>query len=185
MEDRQEVNERWYVGLTCLGLLIIAGCSSGGPGGCGPCVCVECGCYCRRLDDLHTACVARHCAWHALGSCGGATADYRDGFTQAYVDIALGKTGSPPPIPPQRYWSVCFRSPWGGRRAEEWYAGYQDGVASARNWCGGTCNRVPSSGAVYSLGPGRDHAAGSAASGMSPCGVNPCGGWGAAPPPWD
>lgn len=176
MEDRQGGNGWWYAGLACLWLVAAAGCSSCGPGGCGPSVCVECSCYCRRLDDLHTAWVARCCADHALGNHGGASADYRAGFTQAYVDIALGKTGAPPPIPPRRYWSVCFRSPWGGRRAEEWYAGYQDGVAAARAWCGGTCDRIPSSGAAYSLGPGRDHAAWS-----SPGGVSPCGGWSAVP----
>lgn len=139
--------------LACLA----AGCSTCGPEGCRPLVCVETCCYCRRIDDLHTALVARRCACVALDGCGYTSCDYRDGFTQAYIDIAHGKTGALPPVPPQRYWSVCFRSPCGDSRAADWYAGYRNGVESARAWCGQTCHRIPSSGTPYYNGPPRSH----------------------------
>jgi hypothetical protein len=132
-------------------LLLIAasGCRSAGCGTCGsacqPAVCCECHCYCRKLDDWHTAMNARSCAARFLS--GRDSRDYRLGFTQAFVDVALGRTGASPPVPPERYWSVCFRSACGHDRVAEWYAGYRAGAELALAECGATCRTIPSSGA--------------------------------------
>lgn len=146
-------------------LLALTGCHTcgrpacgpcGSPGGaaCGPIVCVECCHFIRRLDDLHTEIAAKRCACEALARCGPVNCDYRHGFTQAYVDLALGGTGTPPPVPPERYWSVCFRTQCGQDRAADWYAGYRDGVASVRGY-ESTGPVIPASGAAYVLAPGR------------------------------
>ena len=165
-----------------LGLILIsvtAGCQWGTPCGgssCGPVVCVEHHCYCRKLDDLHTGMSARLCALQAFPGREGC--DYRRGFTQAYVDVALGRTGTAPPVPPERYWDVCFRSGCGQGRAADWYAGYRDGAAHAQQRCGTTCRTVPSSGTGYHHGPVRAH--GPAHDGMWSAGgleaepVSPC-----------
>jgi hypothetical protein len=106
-------------------------------------VCLESPCYCRKLDDWHTAIAAKKCAAHLLG--GRECPDYRRGFTQAFVDVALGRTGQAPPVPPQRYWDVCFRSPCGQNRAADWYAGYREGAEIALARCGSTCRTIPTS----------------------------------------
>ena len=143
---------RSVLGLTLI--LVTAGCHSCGSRGfpsCGPTVCVEHHCYCRKLDDLHTGLAARKCALLALS--GDECCDYRRGFTQAFVDVAHGKTGTAPPVPPQRYWSVCFRSSCGQGRASDWYSGYRDGAAIAAGQCGEVCRTVPNSGTGYHYGP--------------------------------
>jgi hypothetical protein len=150
-----------------LGLVLLFAASAGGCatgdrscGACGPLVCVECCKYCRCCDELHTDLAARRCAWEALRSREAASCDYRHGFVRAYVDLAHGATGALPPVPPERYWSVCFRTCDGHARAREWYAGYADGVASARGGLGAPCETVPSSGTYYRPpGYGGGHAA--------------------------
>ncbi|MFV0446606.1 MAG: hypothetical protein ACK5Q5_23800 [Planctomycetaceae bacterium] len=121
-------------------------------------MCVEHHCYCRKLDDCHTAFAARRCAYGSLPAREGC--DYRRGYTQAFVDVALGRTGEAPPVPPQRYWSVCFRSSCGDDRANDWYAGYRDGASQAIAQCGGQCNQIPSSGTAYVRGPVRNESGG-------------------------
>jgi hypothetical protein len=158
-------------------LLATAGCCStcGDPcGSCGPWVCVESCKYCRCLDDLHTGTAARRCALEALHCRDDVSCDYAHGFVQAHVDLAQGATGTLPPVPPERYWSVCFRSCPGHVRAQEWYRGYADGVASAGGGMGAPCQHIPSSGTVYDSGPAYGH--NPSRGGAFPCGYRP-GGW--------
>lgn len=148
---------------TALGLVLLAtcgGCAHWGAGrcascapSCGPSVCVEHCCYWRKLDDCHTTLVAQRCACQALT--GRECRDYRLGFRQAFVDVALGRTGETPPVPPQRYWSVCFRSDCGHSRSADWYAGYRDGASRALENCQEVCRTIPSSGTGYHQGPTR------------------------------
>lgn len=169
------------------GLILIAlvsGCTSCGSYGrgscgaaCGPCLCPECCCYNRKLDDWHTCLTARKCA--ALSLSGHECRDYRLGYTQAFVDVALGKTGAVPPVPPQRYWSVCFRSQCGHDRAADWYAGYRDGAAVAESQCGTTCRTIASPGGGWNgqhSHPGSIFDEGWPA--CSPDGGGPCGRYG-------
>ena len=145
---------------TALGLLLLitsTGCAPWGAAGlggapaCGPRICVERCRYHRPLDDCHTTLSARRCASQALS--GWENRDYQRGFTQAFVDVALGRTGEAPPVPPQRYWSVCFRSDCGQGRAADWYAGYREGASLALANCQEVCRTIPTSGAGYHFGP--------------------------------
>jgi len=168
-------------GLASLILAVVsAGCCSGPC--CGPLVCVESPCYLRRIDQWHTDCTARRCAWQAIPNDLSVTGDYRNGFTQAFRDVARGADGTLPPIPPERYWDVCFRSGAGHARAQDWFAGYRDGAEAARAWCGETCRTIASSGTGYHFGPVRSSdiapcggQCGGGHYGDSPCGSGVCG----------
>ncbi|MEN1680499.1 MAG: hypothetical protein AAGJ46_12975 [Planctomycetota bacterium] len=59
--------------------------------------------------------------------------DYRDGFVTGFADyIFAGGDGSPPPVPPRRYWCVTERTPEGAARVQSWFAGYRHGAEIAR-----------------------------------------------------
>lgn len=73
----------------------------------------------RRLHQL------RRCSHERL------TLDYREGFIQAYEDIAKGGNGVVPAVPPKRYWKSRYRSPQGRMDAYQWFAGYESGANMA------------------------------------------------------
>jgi hypothetical protein len=159
-------------------VLALSGCcglGDGACGSCGPLVCWESCKYCRCVDDIHTDIAARKCACQALSNCPQSSCDFDRGFTQAYVDLAHGATGALPPVPPERYWSVCFRTCGGHSRARDWYAGYSAGVASANGGLGAPCNNVASSGTYYDPGPGLAPKNADGWAGSPPC--NTCGRW--------
>jgi hypothetical protein len=88
--------------------------------------------YHRRLDD----CAVRHDAVlraaAAIRRCHrGESCHFRNGFTQAYVDVAQGGDGAVPPVPPERYWKGCRRDARGHEQAMEWFDGYAAGAESA------------------------------------------------------
>lgn len=59
--------------------------------------------------------------------------DYRDGFVVGFADyVYAGGDGSPPPVPPRRYWCVEERTPEGASRIQSWFAGYRHGAGVAR-----------------------------------------------------
>ncbi len=145
--------------LLLFALLLMSGCQSTGccetsgcGRSCGPMICLETCRYFRCLDGIQTRWSAKCCARRALRNVADTDCDYRRGFKQAYVDIAQGSTGEVPPVPPQRYWTVCFRSCGGHARAEQWFEGYADGVEKAR--CLLRSGPIASSGTYYSAGPG-------------------------------
>jgi hypothetical protein len=92
--------------------------------------------YWPFLDELHTTWTAKSCAkrilirqeWNSKRLLGG---DYKDGFKQAFIDIAQGGNGEVPAVPPPKFWNTHFRSNWGQRKAELWFNGYRAGVAMA------------------------------------------------------
>ena len=57
--------------------------------------------------------------------------DFRDGFIQAYEDIADGQSGATPPVPPSKYWTAYYRSAEGKQHAQQWFNGYRVGASSA------------------------------------------------------
>ena len=78
----------------------------------------------RRCSSRELACLERQCGrW--LG------ADFRCGYQQAYIDVALGSNGEIPYIPPKKYWRASERSAEGRGKAQEWFAGYQAGAQAA------------------------------------------------------
>jgi hypothetical protein len=59
--------------------------------------------------------------------------DYGDGYQDGYVDyLFAGDPANPPALPPRRYFRARYETPVGHRAIEDWYAGYQRGVADAR-----------------------------------------------------
>src|SRR5690606_37794241 len=90
--------------------------------------------YCRCLDNLKTKHKAR---WHARAdlrqmNC-DADCDFKLGFEQAYVDVALGGSGEVPGLPPQNYWKEWARTPEGHQAAQSWFAGYAAGAPQAKS----------------------------------------------------
>ena len=56
--------------------------------------------------------------------------DYADGFQDGFAEfLDYGGPGSPPPVPPRKYWKIKYQSVTGHQAIEEWYAGYAQGTA--------------------------------------------------------
>jgi hypothetical protein len=53
------------------------------------------------------------------------TAEFDDGFRQAYIDMATGGSGDVPVVPPRRYWNRHYRSAAGHGLVQEWFEGYR------------------------------------------------------------
>lgn len=104
--------------------------------------------YSRHFDEAFARDQAEKRALVAIANCFPDTdSDFRQGFIQAYVDIALGGDGKLPPVPPERYWRACQRNPEGYADASDWFTGYTAGSqrALSSNWH--AHNQVPASGA--------------------------------------
>jgi hypothetical protein len=128
----------------CLALLC-GGCYSGG-GGRG--LLRGSGRYCPPWDDF---CVKETAHRHASKSfaqyCQQAgqsfSVDFRDGFKQAYCDLACGGNGVTPAIPPPRYWNARYRTASGHARAQQWFEGYAAGTIQAESEGVKTFNTIP------------------------------------------
>jgi hypothetical protein len=103
--------------------------------------------YSRHIDEAHSRCIAEKRALNAIGRCyPHAASEFKYGFVQAYVDIALGSDGRPPAIPPERFWKTCNRHPDGHSAAADWYEGYSAGSQRALGSCWRQYNVVPAGG---------------------------------------
>ncbi len=71
--------------------------------------------------------------------------DFKDGFRQAYLDIANGGAGETPPIPPEKYWKAHYRTLRGHERAQQWFEGYRLGAQQARADGISDFNTIPTS----------------------------------------
>jgi hypothetical protein len=75
-------------------------------------------------------------AEEALARCGGTkqgSPNYAHGFKSGFADyLRNGGAGLPPPLPPRHYWGVKYQSVEGHQAIDEWYAGYHDGTAAAK-----------------------------------------------------
>ena len=85
------------------------------------------------LDRKATQHAAIRSANQALRRCYGDQVghDFRQGFQQAFMDIANGGSGAVPAVPPPRYWSAPYRTLWGHEKADEWFDGYDAGGDAA------------------------------------------------------
>jgi hypothetical protein len=123
-------------------LIAASGCHTGA------CSCIGHSKYSRCWDNLWTKCDARSCARADLRKmehdC-SKDCDYRAGYEQAYVDVALGACGDVPALPPAHYWKNRARTPKGHQKSERWFAGYNAGAPRAR-CCYDPYNVVASSG---------------------------------------
>ncbi|MBV9122326.1 MAG: hypothetical protein JO112_03060, partial [Planctomycetes bacterium] len=59
--------------------------------------------------------------------------DFACGFEEGFADyLRAGGSGEPPPFPPHKYWKTCYETPEGFQAAEDWFAGFRQGSAAAR-----------------------------------------------------
>jgi hypothetical protein len=59
--------------------------------------------------------------------------DYASGFEDGFVDyLHNGGAGLPPPLPPDRYRKARYETPDGHVAIEQWFDGFRDGAAAAR-----------------------------------------------------
>lgn len=96
-----------------------------------------CGCA-ASWQDLHYAAVNKtraEYAWYSSTSvsdrwhCGS---DYAHGYKAGYYDAVTGKGCTLPPVPPPCYWSTKYQCCEGQKHIQDWYRGYQCGVAAAQ-----------------------------------------------------
>tara|TARA_R110002111_G_scaffold256979_2_gene324593 strand:- start:71511 stop:72503 length:993 start_codon:yes stop_codon:yes gene_type:complete len=96
--------------------------------------------YQTDLDKLVVKHAARKCANKSLKTLACNCQDkpskaFRDGYREAYVDIALGESGEVPPVPPEEYWAAHYRTAAGYQEIQEWFTGYKLGAEHA--WADG------------------------------------------------
>ena len=104
---------------------------------------------CATYQDWHYSCsnyYRAYAAWHSMGkdSSPGRDHDYADGWKRGYYDVAMGRSGEPPAVPPEKYWAPKYQNASGQNAVQMWYRGYQTGAIAAEqegycNW-----NDVPS-----------------------------------------
>jgi len=124
--------------------LYLAGCCLVSPG-CGPifnevrtlvCEPAE---YSRRIDNA-TDCkrnkIAAEAAWADYQAChleNEYSYDFTLGFLEGFADyLYAGGTGMPPPIPYRTYWRPEFESVEGHAAIKDWFTGFKEGAAVAR-----------------------------------------------------
>ena len=93
--------------------------------------------YQTDLDKLVVKHAAKKCARQSLKTLAcnckeKPSKPFRDGYQQAYIDIALGDSGEVPPVPPEEYWAAHYRTPAGYLESQEWFTGYKLGAEHAR-----------------------------------------------------
>jgi|GEM_PF-1629043 len=102
--------------------------------------------YHKHVDKIVTKGTAKKCANRDLKEFdevgGELTKDFRDGYQQAYVDLALGRPACVPAVPPQKYWHAWHRSCAGREAVDQWYAGYRNGLDNGLNSGVSKFNRI-------------------------------------------
>ncbi len=150
----------------CIALALCIGCLHGGPGqsdcavdcdstacssdDCEACICLPMHRYSRCLDEHFASHEASRRAYASMQQCypEPPNIDFQSGYRQAFVDVALGGDGVVPAVPPECYWSTCYRTAEGHQHAEDWFSGYTAGAERATAHCRYQFNRVASSGAT-------------------------------------
>lgn len=64
------------------------------------------------------------------------TCDFESGFKRGYYDTAMNKDCRIPPIAPPKYWAARYQSCEGQSAVQDWFRGYQHGIAAAQS---GSC----------------------------------------------
>lgn len=82
---------------------------------------------------MKTTYAARRLAKQHLGF-GLQNIDYKAGFEQAFIDVAMGGSGCVPPLAPHKYWKEQGRTTKGHQRAQNWFEGYAAGSQIARSY---------------------------------------------------
>lgn len=93
---------------------------------------------CTSLQDIHYSLVNKsraEYAWYSnttlsqRWSCG---ADYAHGYRKGFSDASTGRGCTLPAVPPPCYWSTKYQCCEGQKQIQDWYRGYQCGVAAAQ-----------------------------------------------------
>ena len=152
--------------VVCLLIATCVGCLHGGHQTCDStidCDCMECAAddcqayfclprkhYSRCLDERIATHEAAQRAFISMKECypERPSLDFQFGYRSAFVDVALGGDGVVPAVPPEQYWTTCYRTAEGRKHAEDWFAGYAAGAAQATAHCRYQFNRVAASGAT-------------------------------------
>ncbi|MEZ6050332.1 MAG: hypothetical protein R3C02_02925 [Planctomycetaceae bacterium] len=115
---------------------------------CESCFCLPKHRYWRPFDEAYARHEASKRAWRSILEHypERPNEDFQYGYGQAFVDVALGGDGTVPPVPPECYWSTCYRTAAGHQRAQDWFAGYIAGAGHATAHCRYQFNRVAASG---------------------------------------
>lgn len=107
--------------------------------------------YCEPIDEAihsHNCHRAAKRAWTARQDrfCGRERLDYFGaGFRDGYASVAMGGTGCPPPLPPQRYWGWRYQNCEGQQCVASWFDGYPAGARAAEEDGVGNWNRMQTS----------------------------------------
>jgi hypothetical protein len=95
--------------------------------------------YCAPKDACHSSIHNRKLAEQAWKDLVAHTPQpqfgehYEDGFIDGFSDyLLMGGSGSPPAVPPRRYWRREFETPEGHRAIEQWYEGFAHGASAAQ-----------------------------------------------------
>ncbi|MCA9073628.1 MAG: hypothetical protein KDA93_01245 [Planctomycetaceae bacterium] len=109
--------------------------------------------YSRCIDERFATHEAAKRAFISMRECypERPNLDFQFGYRSAFVDIALGGDGVVPAVPPEQYWTTCYRTAEGHQHAQDWFAGYAAGAAHATAHCRYQYNTVAASG-VTGLG---------------------------------
>ena len=57
--------------------------------------------------------------------------DFEDGFRDGYYDIASGGRGTPPTLPPRKYWNSRYQNQEGHMKMMAWFDGFDHGALAA------------------------------------------------------
>lgn len=69
--------------------------------------------------------------------------DFRSGFKEGYYETSIGKDCRVPPVAPPKYWSAHYQSCEGQVAVQDWFRGYQEGIAAASSSGHRYFNQVP------------------------------------------
>lgn len=107
------------LGLICLCFTLLNGCTA-------------------KMQDCYYEHTQMKRAWHAWMDYSDCTpncnkdADYRDGWKAGYYDVLVGNPGTPPLVPPKKYWKPSEITVSRDKNRHQWYVGFQDGANCAK-----------------------------------------------------
>lgn len=141
---------------------MICGCQSARSSSCcDDCVPPKTYSYCQNYwqlkDEYISQATAAKCAHDDLKSlkksCGKVSADFAEGFRQAYIDLSMGRPALVPTVPPPHYWNAYYRSCAGHDQVADWFEGYQLGLEYGQQGGVSKFNRVVTSSPIDGMCP--------------------------------
>jgi hypothetical protein len=88
----------------------------------------------EAVDCIHNYLLAREALDEYEGTHGGEVSkDFACGFKEGYATYLYeGGPYEPPPLPPRCYWNSCYENPEGHQAVLDWFAGWREGAAMAK-----------------------------------------------------